>query len=82
MGKTKKSLPKMIRPKTSMKAVKPDSEAFKKAVRKQRKKFSHFVFTETAPAMKPCNFVNEALVTNNGLKDKNLSYVYLLTALV
>ncbi len=65
----------MIRPKTVMKASEPDSEAFQKAIRKQRKKFSHFVFTETAPAMTPCNFVNDALVTNNGLKDKNLSYV-------
>ena len=75
MGKTKKTLQKELRTKAVQKAEEPDSEVFQQAIRKQRKKFSHFVFTEIAPAITPCNFVNDALFTNNGLKDKNLSYV-------
>lgn len=78
MGKTKKQAPKErllrgTRPKTVLKANNHDS--FQKTVQKQRKKFRHFVFTETAPAMNPNTFVNEALRAKNDLLDKNVSYV-------
>lgn len=50
-------------------------EAARKTVQKQRNKFSHFVFTETSPAITPKALVCTALSTSPGVYHPSMSYV-------